>query len=313
MEACDCNASLANTGVDCTPIIEIADKLIAVPLKDSTGARNSIDLTATINQAYWDAKVADSDPTQRWYPLPSMKNATDERAESIKETFEDNSTAYIQQGVRTFNAVIVDDGTQILHGKLETFRCQDFGFYIVDINGNLIGSLGNGQDDCEPTYLYPIAVDRGSFDPRFVKKTNTTAQKVMLSFNWKQIEQDKNLRMITASEAGADLSQLTGLRDVCAVFSGIDNTEFTVDLRVTGFGTLLNPVRVEGLVITDFALYNATDAATVTISTVTETSDGVYLITFPSQTNADILNLTPTLSGYDFTAVIAEDIQMPLT
>jgi hypothetical protein len=313
MEACDCNASLANTGVDCTPILEIADKLIAVPLKDSTGARNSIDLTQTLNAAFWTGKVNDTDPTQRWYPLPSMKNANDERAESIKETFEDNSTAFIQQGVRAFSAVVVDDGTQILQGKLETFRCQDFGFYVVDINGNLIGSLGNGQDGCEPSYLYPIAVDRGSFDPRFMKKTNNSAQKVMLSFNWKMTEQDKNLRMITATEAGYDLSSLTGLRDVCAVISDIDNTEFTVDLRVTGFGTLLNPVRVEGLVAGDFTLYNVTDAASVSVSTATETSDGIYTITFASQTNGDVLRLTPTLSGYDFTSVIAEEIQMPLT
>jgi len=314
MQACDCNASLSNTGTACTPILEIANKLIAVPLKDADGNRNKITLSATLNQAYWEALINNADTTVRWYPLPAMKNAVDERAESIKETFEDNSTEFIQQGVRTFSAVITGStgGTQILLGNLETFRCQDFGFYVVDVNGNLIGSLGTGQDDCDPLYLYPIAVDSGSFDPRFMKKTNAATQKLMISFNWKQTEQDKNLRMITATEAGYDLNQLSGLKTVCAVISNISQTEFTADLRVQGYGTPINPVRVEGLVSGDFALYNVTDAASVTISTVTE-ADGVYTFTFTSQTIGDVLRLTPTQTGYDFASVIAEEIEIPTT
>lgn len=312
MQACDCNASLGNTGVACTPIMEIANKLVAVPLKDADGVRNKIAFTDVFSQTYWDNKINAADPTQRFYPLPEMKNAVDERAESIKETFEDNTTEFIQQGVRTFSALIVTNGVQQLLGQMETFRCQDFGFYIVDVNGNLIGSLGTGQDDCNPTYLYPIAVDRGSFDPRLVKKTNTTAQKISLMFNWKQTEQDKNLRMITSTEAAYDLNQLSGLIDVCMVVSNITQTSFDADLRLTGYGTPVNPLRLEGLVTGDFSLYNETDSASVAISSVTE-ADGVYSFTFPSQTIGDILQLTPTQTGYDFTAVIAEDIEIPTT
>lgn len=311
MRACDCNASLGNTGNPCTTIFDITHIPIAVPLKDSTGARNKITLSDTLDEAYFTARINDTDPTQRWYPLPGLKNVTDERGEPTLETFEDNSTAFIQQGVRTFNAFIVD-GSPYLLGQMETFPCQDFGFYLIDISGNLIGSLGNGQDECDPTYLYPIKVDRQSFVPTFRKKTNTLSQGIMFKFNWDMTEQDRNLRMITASEAGYDLTLLTGLYNVCAVFSSITQTSFVVELRTMGGGTVINPTLVEGLVIGDFALYNETDSAAVSISTVTE-SNGVYTFTFPSQTLGDVLQLTPTKSGYDFTEVVEEDIQIPLT
>lgn len=315
MIACDCNASLANTGNDCIPVMDIADFFVAVPLKDSQGNRNSILLNATFNQAYFDAKINEADPTKRWYPMASLKNVTDERADSIKETFEDNSMQFVQQGVGSVSALVSegDGANQILVGKYKSFRCREFGLFIVTVSGDLIGTIGNAQDSCAPTELYPISVDKGSWDPKLKKKTNTTGQSIALMFNWKQTEQDENLRTITASEAGYDLSLLEGLKDVCAVFSDIQQTEFTVQLNVTNYGQLIGGLQLEGLVAGDFALYNVTDGAPVTILTSTENPDGTYNITFASQTIGDILRLTPTFTGYDFTAVIAEEIEIPTT
>lgn len=315
MIACVCNNTLGNTGNDCIPVMEVANFFIAVPLKDSTGARNGIPLNTVFSQTYFDGMINQTDPTKRWYPMLPMKNVTDERGDSIKETFEDNSTQLVQQGVRAVNALISegDGANQVILGKYQTFSCEEFGLYTVTITGDLIGTLGNSQDVCNPTTLYPVSVDKGSWDPKLRKKTNTTGQAIALMFNWKQIEQDENLRTITAAEAGYDLTLLEGLNDVCAVFSDIQEDEFTVQLRVTGFGNLTAPLTLDGLEIGDFALYNVTDAAVVSIIAVTESPDGTYNITYATQTIGDILRLTPTETGYDFTAVIAEEIEIPAT
>ncbi|WP_196302365.1 hypothetical protein, partial [Streptococcus pneumoniae] len=62
---------------------------------------------------------------------------------------------------------------------------------------------------------------------------------------------------------------------------------------------------LSGLVAGDFALYNVTDSAAVTVGSVAESPDGTYLITFAAQTANDVLRITPTKAGYDFSAVVA--------
>jgi hypothetical protein len=76
----------------------------------------------------------------------------------------------------------------------------------------------------------------------------------------------------------------------------------------TQYGSFLNPVLVEGLVAGDMALYNVTDSASVTITTAVEAPDGTYTISYATQSVADVLRLTITKDGYDFTAVTANTI-----
>ena len=311
-KACNCNAGLSNTGTGCTPFWNVAVKMIVVPYYDQDGNQNKITLTDTLDAAYFTALLNQADTSLRWLPLPSMLNVEDTRAESLMETFENGSMMMVQQGARSFKAIIAGrDATPQLLGNLETFRCVPFGVYGVDKQGNLIGSIGT-QDLSDITELYPIRIDENSWDPTFVKPTDKTVQKINLGFYFNMDEQDSALRMIEASEIGTNLLTIKGLIDVFPVYTNISQTSFTVGLR-TYYGTLLNPVRVEGLISTDFALYNVTDTASVTISTCTEISDGVYTITYTSQTAGDELKLTPTLNGYDFSQVVANHIDIPLT
>jgi hypothetical protein len=311
-KACACNAGLSNTGTGCSPFWQVAVKLIVVPYYDSDGNQNSIDLTDTLNQAYFTALINQADTSLRWLPLPSMLNVEDTRAESLMETFENGSMMFVQQGARSFKSIVAGRGaTPQLLGNLGTFRCVPFGVYGIDKQGNIIGSIGT-QDPCDITLLYPIRIDENSWDPTWIKPTDKTAQKINIAFYFHMDEDDASLRMITADEHNANLLTVNGLLDVCSEYSNLELTSFTVTLN-TYFGTLLNPVRVEGLVITDFALYNVTDSASVTISTLTETSDGVYDLTFAAQTGLDELRLTPTQTGYDFAAVVANTIDLPAT
>lgn len=312
MNLSECENGLGNTGESCTPIIGITANAFAMYLKDGDGVRNGILLTDTINDAYIAARLNDVDPLKRWYPVGSLKNVNDEREDPVYETAEDGSQGFIQEGIRKAS-VQIWDGSQILCGKLNTFRNKQFGLFCITTNGDLVGTIGNSQDSCNPTYIYPIAVDPGSWYAKFVKLTNSVVQKLMVMWNWLRSEKDENLRVIEASEMDTDLLLSVGLKDVCSVISAEDQTTFTAQLNLTGYGIGASQLVLPGLVIGDFELYNVTDSATITLSTVTETSDGVYVFVFPSQTLGDVLRLTPTKTGYAFDAVVENLIQVPLT
>jgi hypothetical protein len=283
---------------------------ILVPTYDNDGNRNGILLSDTLDQDYFDDLVNETDASKRWYPLPNnMKNVDDVRADIEKETFDDGATAFIREGIRTFKGWMINAPAK-LKGKIESVRCVEVGVYLVDKNGNLIGTLSE-----DGLTLYPIQIDKDSMSARFIKATDKTVQKIELMFNYSVEEKDENLAMITCTELGdVELLQLTGLLNISSEYSAIDNTTFTVVLN-TEYGTPLNPVTDKGLVAADFALYNLTTSANITITSVTEstTSPGTYVFVFPSQTNADVLRLTPTKDGRDYTDVVANHITMPLT
>lgn len=312
-----CNYTLYNTGSGCTPLIQALKKLIIVPIFDATGAKNRIDLTVSLNDAYFAALVNQADATKRWYPLPFMKDADPNRGENIVEGFKDGSQIFIQQGAKTFTAVIVEkDAPPRLLIALESFRNIDFGLYGIDKDNNLVG-MKNAAG-----YLEPIRIDASSWAPKFIEATDTTSQKIALNFNWHINEKDKNIDMIAESElvAGTDIANLDGLLDVYADASAITTTGCTLSLY-TLFGTQKNPVRDTGRVIADFIssitaatskIRNQTDSADVTLTTVTETATpGIYTLVWPAQTSADVLIPFLTKSGRDYQHVKEETITIP--
>jgi hypothetical protein len=284
--------------------MQVAKKIILVPYFTDAGAINSVLLNATLNDAYFTAKVNNADNSVRWFPLPELKNVIDERAENKMESFDDGSSVFISEGDRSFTGLLVK-GSPVLKGKIESARCVEVGVYIVDKNGNLIGVLNSAG-----TALLPIKLDEASVAARLMKTTDATIQKLELKFNFSSDEKDENLAMIACDELDANLLLLKGLLDITAEFSGISTTQFTVKLK-TQYGTPISPVLDEGLVAADFALYNDTDSAAVTVVSAAEIPDGVYTITYAAQTSADVLFLTPTKNGRDYSAVAIDPITIP--
>lgn len=306
MSDLNCNIGGSNTGQSCVPIMRVQKKIFLVPTFDSTGVANEIDLTQTLNEAYFTARVNDTDASQRWYPLPEMKNIVDERGDSLYQTFEDGSKVFISQGTRTFNGLIVGaDAAPQMVGKITSHRGVGMSIFIVDKEKNLIGKVGSSA-----TKLAPIELEADSIDAKFIKTIDTAIQAIQVSFDVHMNEDDADLRMIQSTEMSYDISRLRGLIDVDATISSISTTGFTATLTTDG-GTPITPVLCKGLVAGDFALYNVTDASAVTISTMTESPSGVYAFTFTAQTSADVLRLTPTKNGYDFTDVVATTITIP--
>lgn len=310
----DCAYGFGNTGVGCINPFSAFKKIIMVPYFDSTGAVNTIATATPLNSSFFTGLINQTDPSKRWFPLPLMKNPKRERAADQVETFDDNSTDFVQQGVAKFEGIILwsDGASPQLASKIISGRNLPMGFYAVDKNGQLIGS----RDLTTTTNLNPIRIDTGSisavFNPGDDGKQN---QRIMFSFNVHSFESDTQLAGILPSEMAIDVRTLTGLKDVTATYSAINTSTspktFTVALK-TIYGSMINPAPVTGLVAADFAVYDVTTAAAKTITSATENLDattgrptGVYVFVLSATTTAaDILRLTPTKNGFDFSLVV---------
>jgi hypothetical protein len=288
--------------------MEVVEKFIEVSYFKEDGTINEIDLTDTFNLAYFTALVNNADETLRWYPLPFVKNMVDERADSDFETFDDKTKIERQVGIRSVKTMITTLGNNAgavspqMVGKINDKKCKVSGLFGITKSKQLVGEMINTG------YLAPIRIDNGSISARLIKTgSGATTQKIDLAFDWHLDVQDERLRTLEADEMSTDISLLNGLLDVTSTYSAIGQTSFKATLK-TIFGTVLNPVLVEGLVAGDMALYNITDSANVAITTAVEAPDGTYTISYASQSAADVLRLTISKDGFDFTAVTANTI-----
>jgi hypothetical protein len=288
MELCACSGSILNTGTpDNQRVIASGVKLFAVKMKADDGTLNEISSADTIDQAYLDALINNEDESKRWYPIGEFRNEEDLRADAVTESFTDGSTAITQQGVRSYTGVLVDYAPKYLEA-LKSFSCADLGIYSIDACGSLTGSISK-----DGTALRPIRVNAPSWNPTYVKQTPTVSGKVQLSFEFSQLERDSYLRKISEDEVTADLLAAEGLIPLSGAISGEATTGFVVALTVDyDIFLAAEKTKVPAWVITDFALYNKTTQAAITITTVTEAPEGTYTFVTPAQTSADVLELT---------------------
>ena len=300
---CSCDVSLQNTGSPtCSPILGVGVNAILVPLIANDGTYNKIDPSATLNSAYFTALINQADDSKRWYPTGKMKNITTDRADPIRETFDDGSSVFIRDGIRTYAGMIIK-GSFELSGQFNANRCSTFGVFIIDVDGSILGTT-NGDG-----YLYPIEVDAATFYSKMMFTTDTTIQKIMLSWQWGVTQKDDNLRMISANSiTGINLADATGLMSVYAEIVSTGQTAMVVDLYAK-FGDIVTNYPIEGLVTADFVssdsavaskIYNVTDDADVTITaSESATIPGRYTLTYTSQTVSDVLQPKIKKNGLD--------------
>jgi len=292
MAGCNCNVGLSNTGrPGCVPLQSVTSKLIMVPLTDNQGTLNGIDLAAALPT--WSDLINEADASKRWFPIPEFENVELPKADSQFEEANSGRMAFLRQGKRSFAGELWgDDSTPTLLGKLSAGRCVQFGVYIVDVNGNLIGSKSNG-------FLYPIPVDEQSWDPKFMFATDSTVQKIMLGFDFYRLFDESTMYMITTSEAGINFNDLTGLIDVnLTVDSQVSATSVTV-LAAFDYGTALNPIIFQGATNTsDWSIYNVTTSTLIGVPAgVTEAPAGTYLVDY-TFVPTNVYTLSVTKDGF---------------
>lgn len=292
-EFCACSETLRNTGKpNQQRAVSTGKKLFIVPIIADDGTENGIANTDTINQAFLDALVNNPDPSKRWYPIGTFVNQEDVRGDAITESFSDGSSSITQQGVRAYTGWL-KSYAPIYIKNLKSFKCTPFGIYSVDACGDITGSVNKAG-----TLLRPIQVNEESWNPTYVKGTPTVLPKVQLQFEFAMLEVDESLRTIKASDITADFLAAKGLLELVGTPSAEATTGFIIDLKVDYDAFLdADKAQVPGWLLADFDLFNETDGATVTITSVTEAADGVYTFVIPAQTAADVLTLTNDLTA----------------
>jgi len=273
---CSCSTQLGNTGTpNCKTLAKTTSMMIAVRMTADDGTSNQIDVTATLNQAYFDALVQNTDASKRWYPIGELENVVQERAESITQSYDSGRTIKIQDGIKTFTSLKPEAEYTYL-GKLEAFECQTFGIYIVDIDGNLKGEI-----DSTGGYLNPMKIASGTWDVRYSEATDTKANEIMISFQFDKQVNDSDLRMIVPSEMdNISLLALDGLMDVNGVHTSPTATG-VVSVLTLDYGTAVTPVKVEGLVTANFpTVTNTSTLTTYAVSNATEAPAGTYTLVF---------------------------------
>lgn len=296
---CECNAGLSNTGrPGCVPIWSVTSSMIVVPITANDGTKNGIDLNAPL--PVWNDLINEADASKRWFPLPAFENVELPKADSQFEEANSGRMAFLRQGKRSFSGELwAEDSTPTFLGKLQSSRCVDFGIYIIDVNGNLIGSEVDG-------YLYPIPVDNASWDPKFNFATDSTVQKIMLGFDIDRLFNEATMYMITPDEAGVNFNDLVGLIDV-NLLNGVgagtfDSVTFDASLD---YGTALNKILYKGATAAaDWDVYNVTAALSLNPVTPTENTDGNYTLVFAAQTSGDVIRVTVARDGYEGTTEI---------
>ncbi len=313
MAELNCLTGGDNLGLGCIPIIRAFEKFILVDTFNSLGVANEIDVTGTFNAAYFAALINQTDRTKRWMPTPKVKNVENVRAESLMESFNDGSKEFIEPGIRNIKSLFTGaEASPQFAGKINSHRGSQKSFYGIDKAGNLVGCLGSTS-----SMLAPIPMEGNTIDAIYQATTDTTIQKIAFNFDVSVTFDDADLRMIAANELSVSIKDLKSLIDVTATYSNKTTTTLSVALKTQG-GTLLNPVPVEGLAVTDFV--SSSTAATgkmrrtnntpadVTLTLASESPAGVYNFTFTTQTAGDIEVIKPLKDGFDFTAVVANPV-----
>lgn len=288
---CKCESGLSNTGrPNCVTIQSVTSKLILVPLKDSTGTKNSLDLTATFTEATFTALANQADASKRWFPLPQFENVELAKADSTFEEAPSGRKVFIKQGKRSFAGQLWNETPQLL-GKIQDNRCVDFGVYIVDVNGNLVGTkIG--------TKLYPIPVDNESFEAKLMFATDAATQKIMVGFDFYRLFDESTMWLLTPNDTTDlyDFNNIDGLLDVELTKVSASTTTLVLNGNLS-YGTGKSGIAVKGLLLADFSLKNTATGATITLTSVTAV-DNVYTLNFASQTASLPVTVSVAKTGY---------------
>jgi len=296
--SCSCTTgSLSNTGSEnCKPINKVVKGLILVNQYDSNGDLNQIDLTDTLDSAFFTDLINNTDPTARWFPLNNIKNVDNAIADNVTKEYGDGSKYEIRDGIRS-TTFIIPEGSFRLNESLKSVGCIPVAAYLVTADKSIIG-----MSDADG-FLRPIRIENGTFKTKLHLAKDDAPQEIEVMFDWAIDESDENLHMIIESDLAVGVNPLLfkGLIDATFLVTNDTQTGFTLTIKTTE-GSAINPVLAKGWVAADITLYNDTDAAAVTGHTMVETSTkGVYTVTHTSQTSGDdmIVSKAAGKKGYE--------------
>jgi len=206
-----------------------------------------------------------------------------------------------------------DDAAFGVARAVDKFGCSDLDVYYVDVTGNLWGI----QDVEGSGKLRGYEMSTETFDNFMSYATDTTSQKIMLSWDLDAYECEQNAWTITSDEYGQNF---TNIEPLIQGYSALDVAASTLVAAAiitivtdtsTSFGTAGNKTVITGLGTNDFVLLDSTGGVEVAAgawTSVTENPDGTYTLVSPAVVAADVYTLETSASGYfvpDTTVTVA--------
>ena len=316
LTGCVCGGVPLNSGTSgCIEQIGTWDYILRVDQQDSTGTDNFIPAGTVINETYVKAKLNNTDATLKWTIFPKLWAVEDDRADPLTEE-QDNITFNLRQGPRTFVGNFRDKfASPQMEATWMSFECRSNAVFGLTENGQIEGNNPNLAGD-----LYPIKIEQGSWFATYMKpKKAPESQKVMVRFTVAEIEKDATLDFITSdsiSWATENWYSAAPIDILGFEVSGSTTTTTAVIKLKERFGPASLKNDIVGIVIGDFspdngsttsAIYNVTDSANVTLSSVTVAtvnpssggSELHYTLTYPLQDSSDVLSIDIFKEGYD--------------
>lgn len=290
---CSCSTEPGNTGrPNCKTLAKTASMIIVVKKFANDGTQNRILLADTLNQAYFDARFQEADPSKRWYPINELESVLSERGEAIVQTYDSGTIKKIQDAQKNFTS-IVPEVEYAYFGKVKQNECLDIGIYIVDIDSQLKGQLSS-----DGLNLDLMNIANGSWDARYIEPTDTKVAEMMVNFQFDKSVKDEDLRLITPDEMdNVDLLQSTGLKDVNGVFTSPTVTTVTAALTLD-YSSPITPLTVDNLVFGDFIVRNTVTLATFAVSAAPEAPLGTYAIVYATAPSGTYQLEVPPAKGF---------------
>lgn len=296
--------SFGNTGAsNCEVISDVIVKLIFVSKHANDGSRNSILIGDVVDSTYITDRINDTDASKRWYPSRQLISVTDEKDDPNTESL-DGIDYIVSQGARKFSAMSIKTDSVYL-SKISKGKCGEFAVYGVDKSNRLIGEIST-----DGLYLYPLAIENGTFDAKLVKGTYSTIQKTMISFNYDDSLEDCDLRVY---QSNTDIVYSCGLLDINAKITDVDKFGFTTSLTLD-YGYSNNPQRVEGWALPDFVLYDITNSEILIPESMTE-RNGVYSFVIeyaPESRLISIAQKNPEKNGFELFTTLTIPADTPV-
>ncbi len=313
MALCDCSGGAKNMGTPgCLPLLARPQKFAFTNRVANDGTLNKIELGDTLDQAYFDALINNTNPSKKLFVSQTVNKVADARAEF--NTFDiDGFAITTSEGVRTVAFTVIDGASPRMAEAFNSRACLDDAFYTFSVNDQ-IGGNGSVAGELRPFRIKRNTM-RAVYNPE--SKDPEAPAMVMVQFALSEREHDKDIAFIPYGTGDNDVqiivNDLTGLIDVTMEpAASITTTTFIVDMYLTGIGNHLEPVPFTGGVLADFTLKELTPTpATITITSVTEslTVPGRYAFVQPTATSADTQRLSFAKAGYEATDTI--DLVIP--
>lgn len=268
---------------------------------------------AAFKAAFEPTLLAD-DPNARSYPIQNIVEPTDQTTDTPMITFPGDGTQVAGGENATTMSYRWYEGGFCLHYSLRQRNRQTKAFFIIDSNGQLIGT------DAGPGLIKGI-VGYNYTKPFVWAVTNATVATYSTMLSWQPNQTNENIAILDFNGEGGGLGYLEGLQGLFNVAiseaAAPSVTTVTVKATVVGCGSSdLYDLYADALAKPGgWKVTKVTDGGVITISAVAK-SDGVkgWVLTLTAATGLDVnvslagptelAALTPPVEGYASNALV---------